>query len=230
MHLAPKHPAKMKHPALSWLCLCCWFLLISFCVTEIPKFGTTLSQTPVSTIELVNNNIEISCTIKGESMDNLRLFWYRETNKKGDLEFIVSATTSMDRFSYGTNISESRFSIRRVKFQNYFTLKIMNLKFSDIGVYYCMAEMASKVSFGDGTRLSVVETLPTTIQPMTKKTLCKCTKAPSSKSKKSGCSEAIWAPLLACAVILLIGLYLLVSYTYRVYRRSHIYFRKHSPR
>ncbi|XP_063808125.1 T-cell surface glycoprotein CD8 beta chain [Pseudophryne corroboree] len=218
----------MKHPSPGWFCSSCCFLLISFCVTEIRTFSTTLTQTPVSITELVDKDIEISCSIKGENIDNLRLYWYRKSNQKGDLEFVTSAPNSLDKFSYGGNIDQSRFLIRRVNFQNLFTLKITKLNFSDNGDYFCMAEQASKWAFGDGTKLSVVETLPTTVKPTSKKPQCRCKKQNTPKLKTSGlvCSYAIWVPLAGGAVILLIGLYFLLSHTHRVYRRTHKYFRK----
>ncbi|KAM3936563.1 T-cell surface glycoprotein CD8 beta chain [Leptodactylus fuscus] len=188
-----------------------------------------LSQIPESSTQLVNQTFEISCTVKGESMDNLGLYWYRKTEKSEDLEFIVSAPTQLEKYSYGTNIIQKKFTMRRAYFQSYFTLKITDLEYSDSGVYYCMAvKTVNTYTFGNGTRLTVVDTLPTTVKPTTMKPPCKCKKPKPSKPSSAGvrCNVVIWAPLSGLALILLIGIYLLASHTYRVYRRTHMYFRK----
>ncbi|XP_075711072.1 T-cell surface glycoprotein CD8 beta chain [Rhinoderma darwinii] len=194
----------------------------------VNSLSASLSQNPVSTIQLVGQTIEISCFVKGESMEKLGLYWYRKTEKKGDLEFILSATSQIGKYSYGTNIPENKFIMTRVPLQSYFTLKITNLDHSDNGVYYCMAGTALKYTFGDGTKLNVVDSLPTTVKPTTQKPPCKCKKQKTSKPTPPGvrCNAVIWAPLAGLALMLLIGLYLLSSHTYRVYRRTYMYFRK----
>ncbi|CAN2388396.1 hypothetical protein PRIEUP_LOCUS16342 [Pristimantis euphronides] len=222
----------MKQLGRRGFCITHCFFLIGFYVTGVHPFSVTLTQDPTSMIELVNQTIEISCTIKGQSMDKLGLYWYRKTKKNGDSEFIISATSQLDKFVYGTNIIQKKFTIRRVFIRGLFTLNITKLDHSDNGVYYCMAGEFDKYAFGDGTKLAVVDSLPTTIKPTTKKPPIKCKKSKIPKTSSPGvsCSLVIWVPLAGLAVILLIGLYLLASHTYRVYKRTYMYFRKHSPK
>ncbi|XP_040275208.1 T-cell surface glycoprotein CD8 beta chain [Bufo bufo] len=223
----------MKQPGLRVSCSTYYFFFIGFYITGVNTLSATLSQTPSSPIRLVNEAVEICCTVKGETIGQLGLYWYRRTKKNGDLEFIVSAPSQLEKYFYGTNINEKKFLMRRASFHgSHFTLQITGLDHSDSGVYYCMAAASVKYTFGNGTKLTVVDSLPTTVKPATKKPPCKCKKQNISKTSPPGvsCSPVIWAPLAGVALMLLIGLYLLASHTYRVYRRTYMYFRKHSPK
>ncbi|XP_056407530.1 T-cell surface glycoprotein CD8 beta chain isoform X2 [Hyla sarda] len=165
-------------------------------------------------------------------MERLELFWYRKTEKNGSMEFIISAKGSIGKKFYGTKINPGKFTVKNDDLQSKSTLGIKNLGYSDTGTYYCMAGTSMKYTFGDGTILTVVDFLPTTAKPATKKPPCKCKKQKTAKTSPPGvsCSVVIWAPLAGLALMLLIGQYLLASHTYRVYRRTHVYFRKYSPK
>ncbi|XP_069832472.1 T-cell surface glycoprotein CD8 beta chain isoform X2 [Dendropsophus ebraccatus] len=165
-------------------------------------------------------------------MENLEVYWYRKTKKSGDMEFIVGARSSLGKPSYGTNIDENKFALGRKPYDLSFTLSITNLNYSDGGDYYCMAGTSLKYIFGEGTKLTVVDSLPTTVKPATKRPPCKCKKLKFPKTSRPvvNCSAVIWAPLAGLALMLLIGLYFLASHTYRVYKRTYMYFRKYSPK
>lgn len=165
-------------------------------------------------------------------MEKLGLYWYRQTEKNGGMEFIVSAPSQLAKFSYGSGIDQNKFIMKRPSIQSYFTLMITRLEYSDSGVYYCMAGASLTYTFGEGTHLAVVNSLPTTVKPTTTKPPNKSKKQKTSKTSPPGvsCSAVVWAPLTGLALGLLIGLYLLASHTYRVYRRTHMYFRKHFPK
>ncbi|KAG9479472.1 hypothetical protein GDO78_011489 [Eleutherodactylus coqui] len=207
----------MKQLGLTGSCLSRCFFLISFYVTGANAFSVKLSQAPASMIQLIDQTVEISCTIKDVSMDKLRLYWYRKTEKNEDTEFIISSTGQIEKFFYGTNIIQKKFTIKRVAFKGDFILNITNLDHSDNGIYYCMVGESLKFAFGNGTKLTVVDSLPTTVKPTTTKPPCKCKKLKIPKTSLPGvnCSLVIWAPLAGLALLLLIGLYLLASHTYR---------------
>ncbi|XP_041433354.1 T-cell surface glycoprotein CD8 beta chain-like [Xenopus laevis] len=216
--------AKMKHPSDMPPYSCFFFLLfISFWVTGVQSFS--LVQTSKSPLVLVKDNTEIFCTLRNQNMDQIGVYWYRQTAKTADeLEFVVFSSI-LNKVRYGSLFSE-RVSVARENFRNTFTLKIKNVEFTDSGVYYCMVENAGKVAFGNGTSLQVVETLPTTAAPKTKtkKKPCKCKK--SQTPSPVICSAVIWAPLAGFALILIIVLGATVSYTKRIYRRTRQFYRK----
>ncbi|XP_077334111.1 T-cell surface glycoprotein CD8 beta chain isoform X2 [Lithobates pipiens] len=222
--------AKMKQLGLNQLCNICWFFfLISFCVTGTSTQNVTLTQAPGFTFALVNKEIELKCEVKGTTTDNLRVYWHRETSKNRQLEFLICATFGpKDNYLYGA-FSQNRVDMKKNNFPTISsTMKIKDLQHSDSGAYFCMVDMGQKLTFGNGTYLTVVETLPTTAPPTTQKPKCNCGKRKISKESRPGlfCSPIIWAPVAGFAVILMIGLYFLASHTYRVYRRTHMYFRK----
>ncbi|KAM4053811.1 T-cell surface glycoprotein CD8 beta chain [Anomaloglossus baeobatrachus] len=229
----------MKQLGRRGSCIAHCFFLIGFFVTGVNSLSALLSQSPSPMIQLVNQAVEISCTVKEESMENLGLYWLRKTERDEELEFIISSTSQLGKASYGHKISPDKFKMKRTQFQNYFTLSIANLDHTDSGVYYCMTATSIKQEyvFGNGTILSVVDFLPTTtIKPKTTKKKqqnvkkCKCKKISTTPVAGVSCSAVIWAPLSGLALMLMIGLYLLTSHTYRVYRRTYMYFRKYSPK
>ncbi|KAM5191439.1 T-cell surface glycoprotein CD8 beta chain [Mantella aurantiaca] len=194
----------------------------------IPASSVTLTQAPGFPFALINKETEIKCEVKGASMDNLRISWYRETSREGNLEFLVCATFSpKESYTYGSFI-QNRLEMKKNTFPISSIMKIKDLQYSDSGVYYCMVDIKQKLTFGNGTFLTVVETLPTTAPPTTRKPPCKCKKSKTSKAQHPSlsCSPVIWAPVAGFVVILIIGFYFLASYTYRVFRRTHMYFRK----
>ncbi|XP_040191390.1 T-cell surface glycoprotein CD8 beta chain-like [Rana temporaria] len=223
----------MKQLGLNQPCNICWFVfLISFCVTGTSTQSVNLTQAPGFPIALITKEIEIKCEVKGTTTDNLRVCWYRETSKKEQLEFLVCTTFGpKESYTYGI-FSQSRLDMKKNNFPISYTMKIKDLQHSDSGAYFCMVDMGQKLSFGNGTYLTVVETLPTTAPPTTQKPKCNCRKRKISKESPPGlsCSPVIWAPVAGFAVTLMIGLYFLASHTYRVYKRTHMYFRKYSPK
>ncbi|XP_068131361.1 T-cell surface glycoprotein CD8 beta chain [Hyperolius riggenbachi] len=222
----------MKQPRLGQLCVICWcFLLISFCVTGNPSYNVILTQTPGSVTQLVSKEMNITCNVKGETLDRLRPCWCKRKEEDGKLEFIVCTTGAKGDLKFYDD-NQSKFSMKTNTFPASITLMIKDLQFSDSGTYFCIVEKTPMYIYGNGTKLRVVETLPTTVPPPTTKPPCTCKKPKTSKRPQPGpaCSPVIWAPISGFAVILLIGLYFLVSQTYRVYRRTHMYFRKISPK
>ncbi|XP_077135470.1 T-cell surface glycoprotein CD8 beta chain [Ranitomeya variabilis] len=224
----------MKQLGRRGSCITRCLFLIGFCVTGVHSLSALLSQSPSPMIQLVNQVVEISCTVKEVSMESLGLYWYRKLENNEDLEFIVSSTSQLGKASYGNKMKPEKFKMKRTQFQDYFTLIIANLDHSDSGVYYCMAGTSLKLEyvFGNGTWLRVVDSLPTTIKPKTTKKKqenvkkCKCKKISKTSLPGVSCSTVVWAPLSGLALVLLIGLYFLALHTYRVYRRTYMYFRK----
>ncbi|XP_072262716.1 T-cell surface glycoprotein CD8 beta chain [Pyxicephalus adspersus] len=223
----------MKQLGLNQPCNICWFyILVFFCVTDTYANDVTLIQAPGFVLELVNKEIELKCELKGKTTDNLRICWYREIPRNTNLEFLVCGVFGPKESYIFGNATQSRINMKKNNFPLSSIMKIKDVQQSDSGFYYCMVDITQQLTFGSGTLLTVVETLPTTFPIPTRKPPCKCKKPNSPKVPPPVliCSPVIWAPVAGFAVILMIGLYFLVSHTYRVYRRTHMYFRKYSPK
>ncbi|XP_053314140.1 T-cell surface glycoprotein CD8 beta chain-like [Spea bombifrons] len=219
----------MKH--LRDIILHSCFLLLSLRVPEISSF-TFLNQS-TSIVALVNSHVEISCSMKNHAIDQLGVFWYRETNKTANMEFIVFATV-LNKHTYNHDFVQERFSVARDYFHRVFTLKIKQVQLSDSGVYYCMVQKAAQIFFGSGTTLQIVSVLPTVTptQGTTSKRLNERqgkSRVPKSNEQGIKCSPVIWGSLAGGALLLTVFLVACILHTYRVYRRSRLFFRKHSP-
>uniref|UniRef100_A0A8C9FHE2 Ig-like domain-containing protein n=1 Tax=Pavo cristatus TaxID=9049 RepID=A0A8C9FHE2_PAVCR len=199
--------ATMARPWLQlWLCL------------QLPGFCTNLfsSRTPGHILAQTNNSTEIICPMKRE---HTGVYWYRWNQGRQHFEFLLFSSL-LGKATYGTNISQKKFSIRGTSSHHSYSLHISQLHGSDNGTYYCCTIQSSQLILGTGTQLSVVDVLPlpsmSTLVPLTKKPMwCK----PQNKAiKKGSCSLLVWVPLAAGAVLLLLSLILTIR---RFYRKHH---------
>nr|XP_033815571.1 T-cell surface glycoprotein CD8 beta chain [Geotrypetes seraphini] len=192
--------------------------------------STTLLQTPQSKLGLVGSTAEMACTLKGQGIDMLGVYWYWQPMTFEELQYIMFAAVLNKSTYYDINFSRNRFIPSRDNFRNQYVLKIIGLQPSDNGTYYCFVKIGTDLIFGGGTDLRVVEMMPlTTKVPLTtqekRRDTRKYTKV-KEKAKGSACSLAIWAPLLCCNGVLLIGLAVTIHCLRRIQRRFRHRFRK----
>ncbi|XP_006111677.2 T-cell surface glycoprotein CD8 beta chain [Pelodiscus sinensis] len=210
-----------------------WPWLFLYLVLHIAGCQKTpiLFQTPGHIIALNNSTTEIFCTMKSEQLSQLGVYWYRWSQKSQDFQYILYATV-LNKHTHGNDIDKGRFTVTKESFRNSQTLRISRLQHLDAGTYYCTVSYNSKLLIGNGTELTIVDVLPTTTKP-TEKTPppkkpsgCRSSGTASVKRKGSSCSGFIWAPLGACAVILLVSLVGVIYRFQRLRRRMRLQFRK----
>ncbi|NXB74915.1 CD8B protein, partial [Donacobius atricapilla] len=134
-------------------------------------FYTTLllTQTPGNILTQTNNKTEIFCELKKE---HTGVYWYRWSQERQHFEFLVFSNT-LGKATYGTNVSQDRFSVREARSHSSYSLHISHMHPSDSGTYYCSVSQSSQLFLGSGTQLRVVDALPlpskTTQTPVSKK-------------------------------------------------------------
>ncbi|NWS53191.1 CD8B protein, partial [Chunga burmeisteri] len=138
-----------------------------------------LSQAPEHILAQTNNETQILCELK----ENAGVYWYRWSQARQIFEFLVFSNT-LGKATYGTNISQDKFSVRGVSSHTSYSLHISHLHDSDNGTYYCSVSQSSQLLLGRGTRLVDVLPLPpkTTQAPLFKKPMwCGTTSKAASK-------------------------------------------------
>ncbi|NWV88973.1 CD8B protein, partial [Machaerirhynchus nigripectus] len=174
-----------------------------------------LTQTPEHILTQTNNKTEILCELKKE---HTGVYWYRWSQERQHFEFLVFSNT-LGKTTYGTNVSQGKFSVHEARSHSSYSLHISHLHPSDNGTYYCSVSQASQLLLGSGTQLSVVDVLPlppkTTQTPVSKKPVIKSKAA----SKKGPCSPLVWIPLATGVLLLLLGLLPTAHRLYRLRRR-----------
>ncbi|NXM97202.1 CD8B protein, partial [Sylvia borin] len=129
-------------------------------------FYTTLTQTPEHILAQTNNKTEIFCELKKE---HAGVYWYRWSQERQHFEFLVFSN-SLGKATYGTDVSQDRFSVREARSQSSYSLHISHLHPSDSGTYYCSVSQSSQLFLGSGTQLRVVDALPLPLPPKTTQT------------------------------------------------------------
>ncbi|NXA93366.1 CD8B protein, partial [Melanocharis versteri] len=182
-----------------------------------------LTQTPGHILTQTNNKTEILCELK----ERTAVYWYRWSQERQRFEFLVFSNT-LGKATYGTNVSQDKFSVREARSHSSYSLHISHLHPSDNGTYYCSVSQSSQLLLGSGTRLTVVDALPlppkTTQTPVSKKPVPWVTKRKAA-SRKGPCSPLVWIPLATGVLLLLLGL---VPAAHRLYRlRRKLWLRIH---
>ncbi|XP_039397435.1 T-cell surface glycoprotein CD8 beta chain isoform X1 [Mauremys reevesii] len=202
------------------------FLYLSLHITGCQK-TPPIFQTPPRIIALNNSTMELVCALKSEQFTQSGIYWYRWSKEIQDFQYVLFSNV-FQKHTITNNIDKDRFNVSKGSFRHAYTLKIRKLQPLDAGTYYCAVSHSSELLFGNGTELSVVDFLPSTEKP-TEKTLpptkpLRC--ITPAKIKGSSCSGFIWAPLVACAVILLLSLVAAIRRFQRLRRRLRLHFNK----
>ncbi|NXA06398.1 CD8B protein, partial [Sapayoa aenigma] len=142
-----------------------------------------LSQNPEHILAQSNNKIEILCELKKE---HTGVYWYRWSQERQIFEFLIFSNT-LGKATYGTNISQDKFSVHGTSSHTSCSLHISHLHASDNGTYYCSISQSSQLFLGSGTQLSVVDVLPlpskTPQAPASKKPMRYITKRKAASRK-----------------------------------------------
>ncbi|NXF65014.1 CD8B protein, partial [Ciccaba nigrolineata] len=195
-----------------------WLWLHLFTCLQIPVFCTNLplSQTPEHILAQTNNKTEILCELKEEYAG---VYWYRWSHVRQNFEFLIFSNL-LGKVTYGTNISQDKFSVHGASFRTSYSLHINHLHASDNGTYYCSISQSSQLLLGSGTRLGVVDILPlkTTQAPLSKKPV-RCITKSKAADKKGACSPLVWVPLAIGVLVLLLSLVPTAHRLHRLQRR-----------
>uniref|UniRef100_A0A8C8EEC2 Ig-like domain-containing protein n=1 Tax=Otus sunia TaxID=257818 RepID=A0A8C8EEC2_9STRI len=126
-------------------CFAHFWGFLCFC-TNLP-----LSQTPEHILAQTNKKTEILCELKEEYAG---VYWYRWSHVRQNFEFLIFSNL-LGKVTYGTNISQDKFSVHGASFRTSYSLHINHLHASDNGTYYCSVSQSSQLLLGSGTRLAV---------------------------------------------------------------------------
>ncbi|NWS28075.1 CD8B protein, partial [Polioptila caerulea] len=177
-----------------------------------------LTQTPEHILSQTNNKTEILCELKKE---HTGVYWYRWSQERQHFEFLLFSNT-LGKATYGTNVSQDKFSVREARSHSSYSLHISHLHPSDSGTYYCSVSQSSQLLLGSGTQLRVADALPlppkTAQTPVSKKPVPRVTKSKAA-SREGPCSSLIWIPLATGVLLLLLSLVLTAYRLYRLRRR-----------
>ncbi|NWH27384.1 CD8B protein, partial [Grus americana] len=140
-----------------------------------------LSQIPGHILAQTNNKTEIICELKKE---HVGVYWYRWSQERQNFEFLVFFNL-LGKATYGTNISQDKFSVQSASSRTSYSLHISHLHASDNGTYYCSISQSSQLLLGSGTRLVDVLPLPpkTTQAPLSQKPVRCVTKSKAAVRK-----------------------------------------------
>ncbi|XP_050799428.1 T-cell surface glycoprotein CD8 beta chain isoform X1 [Gopherus flavomarginatus] len=210
------------------------FLYLSLHITGCQK-TPPIFQTPPRIIALNNSTMELVCALKSEQFTQSGIYWYRWSKEIQDFQYVLFSNV-FQKHTITNNIDKDRFNVSKGSSRHAYTLKIRKLQPLDAGTYYCAVSHSSELLFGNGTELSVVDSLPSTEKPTEKtpppvKPLgCKTSSITPAKMRGSSCSAFILAPLVACAVILLLSLVAAIRRFQHLRRRLRLHFNKQVPK
>ncbi|XP_032762234.1 T-cell surface glycoprotein CD8 beta chain [Rattus rattus] len=201
-----------------------WLWLL-FSVKLAALWGSSaLLQTPASLLVQTNQTAKMSCEAK-TFPKGTTIYWLRElqdSNKNKHFEFLASGTSTKG-IKYGERVKKNV----TLSFNSTLPfLKITDVKPEDSGFYFCAMVGSPMVVFGTGTKLTVVDVLPTTAP--TKKTTLKKKQCPTPHTKTQKgltCGLITLSLLVACILVLLVSLSVAIHF-HCMRRRARIRFMK----
>nr|XP_017527701.1 T-cell surface glycoprotein CD8 beta chain isoform X1 [Manis javanica] len=168
--------------------------------------SSALQQTPASLKIQTNRMVMLSCEAR-TSPTSMRIYWLRQCQAPSvdsHLEFLALWDSTKGTV-YGEEVEQEKLTAFRDA--NRFILNLTSVKPEDSGVYFCMTIGNPELTFGKGTRLSVVDVLPTTAQPTKKSTpKKKVCRFPNPVTPKGlSCSRLTLGLLAAGGLVLLVS-------------------------
>ncbi|KAM9585272.1 T-cell surface glycoprotein CD8 beta chain [Trichechus inunguis] len=202
------------------------WLLLTVQLAALPG-SSAFHQTPESKMVQIHETVTLSCDMKTST--TTRVYWLRQRqdpSPKSHPEFLPLAIWDpVKKAVFGEGVEQEKLNVSYNR--TWSTLSLTRVETSDSGTYFCMTIGNPQLIFGKGTRLSVVDALPTTAQP-TKKTklkkkVCRIPKLPSQKG--SSCSSLTLGLLVAGVLVLLVSLSVAI-HLYFLRRRARLRFMK----
>uniref|UniRef100_A0A673UTS0 Ig-like domain-containing protein n=1 Tax=Suricata suricatta TaxID=37032 RepID=A0A673UTS0_SURSU len=166
-----------------------------------------LQQTPESEMVQTNKMVVMSCEAK-TSPSSTRIYWLRQRQAPSPdscYEYLAFWDPTKGAV-YSQEVEQKKLIVFPDRTRS--ILNLTSVKPEDSGVYFCMTIGSPQLTFGRGTRLSVVDVLPTTAQPTKKPTSKKKMCRPSSLETQKGpaCSLLALGLLVAGVLVLLVSL------------------------
>ncbi|XP_072493027.1 T-cell surface glycoprotein CD8 beta chain [Notamacropus eugenii] len=194
---------------LLWLSL---FLPIQISgISGVPS----VMQSPETLLVQTDQEAKFLCDMRSSS-SIYRIYWFRQVappSPDSHYQFLVHLDS---KATYGEGIDQKHVLISKESHRS--TLRMLNVKPSDSGIYICGIFESYQLVFGSGTRLNVVDVLPTSPIPTKKTTPRKrpCNTKHSEVTQQNGffCSALPLSLLVGCAVVLLIPLIVIIRMNY----------------
>ncbi|XP_065517745.1 T-cell surface glycoprotein CD8 beta chain [Lathamus discolor] len=209
-----------QNPSIAGSTTMAWLRLHLCICLQIPGFcaNLLLTQTPKHITAQAGNETQLLCELQRE---HAGVYWYRWSQERQSFEFLMFSSP-MGKATYGTNVSQEKFSAHGASTRTSYSLRISHLHASDNGIYYCSISQSSQLLLGTGTRLSVVDAFPlpskTTQVPLPTKAL-RCVTKSKAPIRKGACSPLVWVPLATTVLVLLLSLVSIAHRFHRMKRR-----------
>ncbi|XP_068957161.1 T-cell surface glycoprotein CD8 beta chain [Petaurus breviceps papuanus] len=184
-----------------------------------------ITQSPETLLVQTEKEAKLLCDIRSSS-NTYGIYWFRQVRPPGTdshYQFLVHSD-SKATLTYGEGIDPEHVLVSAELYRS--TLRLLDVKPSEGGIYLCGVVAGHQLVFGSGTKLNVVDVLPTTPPPTkktkttTKKKLCN-TKRLEVTQQNGLCSALPLSLLVGCAVVLLISLIVTIRLNYLWYLTRH---------
>nr|XP_008516882.1 PREDICTED: T-cell surface glycoprotein CD8 beta chain isoform X1 [Equus przewalskii] len=169
--------------------------------------SSVLQQNPEYQMVQTNQMVVLTCEAR-TTYPNKRIYWLRQRqapSADSHQEFLA-AWDSIKGIVYGEKLDQEKLTLSQDASRS--TLHLAHVKPEDSGVYFCMIIGTPELTFGTGTRLSVVDVFPTTARPTTKPTPKKKVCRPPNPVTQEGlsCGPITLGLLVAGVLVLLVSL------------------------
>uniref|UniRef100_A0A8C0SQX6 CD8 subunit beta n=1 Tax=Canis lupus familiaris TaxID=9615 RepID=A0A8C0SQX6_CANLF len=184
--------------------------------------SSVLQQVPVSIMVQTNQMVTMSCEVR-TSPTSTRIYWLRQRqapSPDSHHEFLAfwdpKKGIVYDQMAEQEKLTVFPGTTRSI-------LNLTRLNPTDSGVYFCMTIGNPQLTFGKGTRLTVVDVLPTTAQPTRKTTPKKrmCRFPIQVTQKAPSCGPLTLSLLVAGVLVLLVSLGVAI-HLHRLRRRARL--------
>uniref|UniRef100_A0ABI7W1R3 CD8 subunit beta n=2 Tax=Felinae TaxID=338152 RepID=A0ABI7W1R3_FELCA len=184
--------------------------------------SSVLQQAPGSVMVQTNGMVIMSCEAK-TSPTSTRIYWLRHRQAPSpDSHYeCLAYWDPIKGIVYGQEVEPEKLTVFPDATRS--ILNLTSVKPADSGIYFCMTVGSPELTFGKGTRLSVVDVLPTTAQPTKKPTPRKKMCRPPSPVTQKGpsCGLLTLGLLVAGVLVLLVSLGVAI-HLYRLKRRARL--------
>ncbi|XP_053444078.1 T-cell surface glycoprotein CD8 beta chain [Nycticebus coucang] len=169
--------------------------------------SSVLRQTPGPITVQTNQTVVLFCETN-TLPSNMRIYWLRQRqalSSNSHHEFLA-LWDAIKKTVHGEDVKQEKLTVFRDGTR--FFLNLTSVNPADSGVYFCMVIQSPQLIFGKGTRLNVVDVLPTTAQPTKKSTTKKkvCRSPNPVIQQRPPCGLLTLSLLVAGVLVLLVSL------------------------